>query len=458
MALLDHLAEFVSDLSFKRFSPQILEKAELHVFDALGAMLAGASSEETRATSDLLKKTIPLGKGKTIPVAGFGFAAPLPHAAVITSLSARMTEIDDIHLLSCTTPGSIIVPTALSAACYAGEGGKRFYESVLAGYDLMTRLGTAVNGPVILYRGIWPTYLFGALAAAAVGSKAFGLSRGQIGHALAIALTMSAGLAGKIPRGMTSRWLTLGCAIQNGLAAALAAEAGFAGDPALLDGPFPSVYGLDLDAGILLEGLGEKFEMEEMSLKPFCTARQALSSIEGFRSLLSTVQIDPESIDEIEVTIPQQYSQMINHPAFPESRMDSIVSVQYQMALAAFDEEGLFDLRRKDLRENDQIRDFIKKVHVNTSPEYTALFPRQWPGKVKVKSGRNTYEQEILDPVGSPLHPMSWGDVEHKLKRVTRTLLDPAQVERLGAGVKSLKGCETLNDFIDQVPVPGRGK
>lgn len=459
MPLLDNLAEFVSGLSFDSLSAQTLEKTELHVFDALGAMLAGASSEESRAISGLFKKMTPFDGEMDIPVAGFGFAAPLPQAAVITSLSARMTEIDDIHLLSCTTPGSIIVPTALSAACYAGESGKRFFESVLAGYELITRLGAAVNGPVILYRGIWPTYLFGAIGAAAVGSKIFGLSSDQIKHALAIALTMSAGLAGKIPTtGLTSRWLTLGCALQNGLTAALAAESGFAGDPAVLDGPFPSVYGLDLDTGILLDGLGEKFEIEEMSLKPFCTARQALSSIEAFRRLLSTRQIDPESVEEIKVTIPQQYSQMINHPAFPESRMPSIVSVQYQMALAAFDEEGLFDLQRKNLRDDDRIRGFIKKVHVTTSPEYTALFPRQWPGKITLKAGKNTYEQEILDPLGSPVHPMNWRDVEQKLKRVTGGILDPAQVENLGTGVRTLKSCQTLNDFIDRIPVIQQGE
>ncbi len=376
----------------------------------------------------------------------------MTYAAVITSLSARMTEIDDIHLFSCTTPGSIIVPTALSAAYHARENGKRFFEGILAGYDVITRLGTAVKGPVILYRGIWPTYLFGAICAAAVGSKVFGLNETQIKNALAISLTMSAGLAGKIPTGLTSRWLTLGCALQNGLTASLAAEAGFAGDSAVLDGPFPSVYGLDLDTKILLDGLGEKWRIEEMSLKPYCTARQTLSSIEAFRRLLDTQQIDPELIEDIQVTIPQQYSQMIDHPSFPESRMPSIVSVQYQMALAAFYEEGLYDIQRKNMRDDDRIRNFIKKVQVTTSPDYTSLFPDQWPGKITLKTGKDTYEHEILDPLGSPAQPMDWSDVEQKIKRVTIGILDPAQVEDLGAAVKTLKDREALNDFMENIP------
>lgn len=452
MPLLDNLAEFIADLSFDRLPAKTIEKTELHVFDSLGAMLAGASSEETRAICDLVKKTVPVDGSRDVPAAGFGFSAPMTYAAVITSLSARMTEIDDIHLFSCTTPGSIIVPTALSAAYHARENGKRFFEGILAGYDVITRLGTAVKGPVILYRGIWPTYLFGAICAAAVGSKVFGLNETQIKNALAISLTMSAGLAGKIPTGLTSRWLTLGCALQNGLTASLAAEAGFAGDSAVLDGPFSSVYGLDLDTKILLDGLGEKWRIEEMSLKPYCAARQTLSSIEAFRRLLDTQQIDPELIEDIQVTIPQQYSQMIDHPSFPESRMPSIVSVQYQMALAAFYEEGLYDIQRKNMRDDDRIRNFIKKVQVTTSPDYTSLFPDQWPGKITLKTDKDTYEHEILDPLGSPAQPMDWSDVEQKIKRVTIGILDPAQVEDLGAAVKTLKDCEALNDFMENIP------
>jgi len=452
MPILDNLAEFIADLSFDRLPAKTIEKTELHVFDSFGAMLAGASSDDARAICDLVKKMVPVDGSRDIPVAGFGFSAPMTYATVITSLSARMTEIDDIHLLSCTTPGSIIVPTALSAAYVAREKGERFFEGILAGYDVITRLGTAVKGPVILYRGMWPTYLFGAIGAAAVGSKVFGLNKKQIKNALAIALTMSAGLAGKIPAGLTSRWLTLGSALQNGLTASLAAEAGFSGDSAILDGPFPSIYGLDLDTRVLLDGLGENWKIEEMSLKPYCTARQALSPIEAFRRLLDTHQIDPELIKEIQVTIPQQYSQMINHPSFPESRMPSIVSVQYQMALAAFYEEGLYDIQRKDMRDDDRIRNFIKKVQVTTSPDYTSLFPGQWPGKIMLKTGKNVFEAEILDPLGSPEQPMGWIDVEQKIKRVTAGVLDPSQIENLSAEVKGLRSCQTLDAFINNIP------
>ena len=32
----------------------------------------------------------------------------------------RMTELDDIHMASCTTPGAVVVPTALTVAAALG--------------------------------------------------------------------------------------------------------------------------------------------------------------------------------------------------------------------------------------------------------------------------------------------------------------------------------------------------
>lgn len=453
MTLLDPLSEFIADLSYDNLSADTIEKTELHIFDTLGAMLAASTLEEARACCDLVKKIVSINGSNDIPVPGYGFSTSLSYAVFLSCISTRMTETDDIHLPSCTTPGSIIVPAALLSAYYAGESARHMFEGILAGYDVMTRLGAAVKGSDIVYRGIWPTYLCGALCAATIGAKIFGLNKDQIKHALAISLTMSTGLSGKIMTGLTSRWLTLGCAVQNGLFASLAAEKGFAGDHTILDGPFTSVYGLDMDTSVLLDGLGDKFRIEEMSMKPFCTARQALSPTEAFRWLLDAQQIDPESIEEIQVIVPQQYSQMIDRPEIPEARLPSIVSVQYQMALTAYYEEGLYDLHRKKLKDNDKIQNFIKKVRVTTSPEYTFLYPRKWAGKITLKTTGKTYEHEVLDPVGSPDKPMEWGDVELKTKRMTIGTLESAQVEDLGAAVKTLKNCQVVSDFIGRIPM-----
>ncbi len=452
MSLLDELTGFITDLSFDQVPQEIVNRAKLHVFDTLGAMFAGAGTEESRAARDLIEEMSPVTEGAGIPVPGFGFSAPLPSAVLLTCVATRMTETDDIDLSSCTTPGSVVVPTALCAAFQRGASGKGFFEGVLAGYEVITRLGAAANGPEILYRGIWPTYLCGTIGAATVVSRILGLSPEQTRHALAISLALSSGLAARIKRGLTSRWFTLGCAAQNGLSAAFAAERGFIGDTEALDTVFPSVYGLDIDKKTLLDGLGEKFRIEEVSLKPYCSARQAISPIEAFRWLLKTHQVDPESIEDVQVIVPRQYSQMIDREGFPDGRMTSIVGVRYQMALAAFYGEDLFDIRRKRLRDEERVRNFLKKVRVSASSEFSGVYPLKWPGKVVMKAAGKTSEHAVSAPSGAPEQPLSWKEVEEKIGRTTRGSLEPAQVVKLGAAVGSLDAEEDLGEFFNALP------
>lgn len=448
---MDELTQFITHVNLDGLSSETVSQAKLHMFDSLGALLAGACTEEARTNADLVKELYsPLG-GKGIPVAGLGFSAPLPVAMLLSCMVARLTETDDIDIASCTTPGSVVVPTALLLAYKKGATGKEFVEGVVTGYELFVRLGAAVNGSEIIYRGLWPTYLCGAIGVATIGSRILGLTPEQIKNALAISLTLSTGISGRIKGGLTSRWLTLGCAVQNGLIACLGAAKGFAGDQTLLEGFFPSVYGLDLKPQILLEGLGETFRFEKINLKPYCSARQAIASIEAYRWLLHTYRIVPERIEEIEVIVPKQYSQMIDRPGLPEDRLGSITSVRYQLALASFYEDDLYDIERKVLRDEEKVHTFMQKIHVTPSDPLTAMYPKKWPGKIVLRADGKRYAHGVLAPHGDSDQPMTWEAVEQKAKRLTRRFFDPARIEKLGALVKKVEATEKVDALLDLV-------
>jgi len=448
MQLLDGLSEFVAGISFRNLPPETVEQIKLHVFDSLAATRVGAGTDEAKANLDLLKSMNPALETSGVPVAGFSFSAPLPSAVFLSCVATRLTEMDDIDIASCTTPGSVAVPAALCLASHAGASGEKFLEGALAGYEVITRLGAAVNGPEILYRGIWPTYLCGAIGVAAVASKILGLAVDQIRHAIAISIALSTGISGRTKGGWSSRWLTLGCAAQNGVTAAMAAGSGFAGDASVLDSAFKSMVGLDLDPQVVLKGLGEEFQIAKVNLKPYCSARQAIASIEAFRWLQKKHSIDPNAVEEIEVMVPRHYKEMIDRGTFPDDRLASITSVQYQLALAAFFEEDLYDSERKALRDTEQVRTFMKKVHVAPSPDLTTFFPRKWPGRITLRISGERFEHEVLAPKGDADDPMTWEEVERKWKRALRRPGGADQIEGLKKAVMSLKGAAKVDDLL----------
>src|SRR4030042_6306748 len=171
MGLLDELAGFIPDVRFEDLSSETVHSTKLHIFDSLGALLTGACTEEAKANGDFIKEMVFSKDGTNVRVPGFSFNAPLPYAVLLSCIAARLTETDDIDIGSCTTPGSVIVPAALLLGFNRGASSKKFIEGVVTGYEVITRLGAAVNGPEILYRGVWPTYLCGAIGVATVATK-----------------------------------------------------------------------------------------------------------------------------------------------------------------------------------------------------------------------------------------------------------------------------------------------
>jgi 2-methylcitrate dehydratase PrpD len=105
----------------------------------------------------------------------FGPAHPARLDVATHCALARMSEIDDIHLASTTTPGAIVIPGAVAvAAMLPNTDPAALAAAMIAGYEVMVRLGQAIDGASILYRGIWPTYFTAPVGVAAVAARLFG--------------------------------------------------------------------------------------------------------------------------------------------------------------------------------------------------------------------------------------------------------------------------------------------
>src|SRR5262249_57638376 len=110
------------------------------------------------------------------------------------------------------------------------------------------RLGGAIDGACVLYRGVWPTYFCAPLAAAAIAARISNLSEDATAHALSLALMRTAGRSGRFHGRVPGRSVILGMAVADGVRAAQAARQGVGGGPALLDGPWlHDAHGLNAD-------------------------------------------------------------------------------------------------------------------------------------------------------------------------------------------------------------------
>ena len=406
-----------------------------HVADTLLAAVAGNRTSEGRALRAL-------------------FVQPaLTEAIGMQAAVIRHTEIDDIHLRSCTTPSSVAVPAALALARDLGDfDPERVASAIWAGVELMTRLGAAVQGPRILYRGIWPTYLTAPLGAAAVAARLWRLSEAATAQVLSLALMLTAGRSGRFQGKLPGRSLLLALAVTAGIGAAVGAQQGVGGDPDLLDGPWlRDAQGLDADLAALTARLGEGSVYREMSLKPFCSAKQAIAAVEALIALIDG-GLSADTITHVRVRVPPPYARMIATKADAGSRSSTIMSVAFQLGLAAERRQRLYDIERSEITQDAAVQKFAQLVEVVPDENLLEGFPACWPAEIEVHTGDQIFRRRVTTAIGDPACPLDDAQLRRKAQRVLAQLGEPAATGRLiDIGLKGLddkNSCKQLADAM----------
>jgi 2-methylcitrate dehydratase PrpD len=408
MTALEQLGAFVAQSTAPAL--RLREILELHVIDIVGAWVASLPTAEGAA---LLRWRATLGEG-LVP----GSVPQLRRDVATHCALARLSEIDDIHLASTTTPGAIVVPGAVAiAAVRRNRDPAALAAAMMAGYEVMVRFARAIDGASILYRGIWPTYFAAPLGIAAVAGRLLGLDARQAAHALALALVRSAPGVGHHNASTTSRWLAVGQAAEAGLVAAFAAGAGFTSDLGLLDGGFlPGIYDLKPDPAVLAEGLGERFRLGEVSFKPWCAARQTMAATQAMIEIVGS-GIAVDSITRVKAFVPPPHRRMIDHGVTVGDRASFLTSLPYRLALAALAANAARHVDQSPTEVPDDVRAFMDRITVEPDERLLTDFPSLWPARVEVVTASGHHERVVTHVPGDPARPYDAAAVREKFRR-----------------------------------------
>jgi 2-methylcitrate dehydratase PrpD len=411
----------------------LAEKLRLHVTDTIGAWIAATQTPEGKAL--LAFRARMRTKEKTASDLHDDLAT---HCALV-----RLSEIDDIHLPSMTTPGSIVIPAAMTlAAARPGTENADTAAAMLAGYQAMIRLGLAINGPDVLYRGIWPTYFGACFTTAAVAARLMRLSPAQTAHALALALTMSSPSVGQHHAATTARWFCVGNAARNGLSAALAAQSGFTADLDILRSRFfPDLYGIEPDIAVMTGDAMPTFA--GVSLKPWCAARQTMPATQALRELLAT-GIRADDITAITAFVLPPHLKMIDHGVKPGDRASFLTSVTYQLALATLQPTEAVDLNLSAAVPQSSLQAFMMRVKVAADDALLTYYPTRWPARIVVETASGRHELRVDSVPGDPSRPFTQTDVEKKFQHFTAPVLGAATRDLLLSSLAALDAREKM--------------
>ena len=443
MTALEQLGIFVAHS--RTPAQHLREILELHVADIVGAWIASLSTPEGAA---LLRWRTVSGEGATP-----GSMHRLRLDVATHCALARLSEIDDIHLASTTTPGAIVVPGAVTiAAACRNRDPDALAAAMVAGYEVMVRFGQAIDGPSVLYRGIWPTYFAAPLGIAAVAARLLDLDARQCAHALALALVRSAPGVGRHNAATTSRWLAAGQAAEAGLTAALAARAGFTSDLGLLDsGYLPGVFQVNSHLGVLTEGAGRRFRLGEVAFKPWCAARQTMAATQGLIEIIGS-GVAADTITQVIAFVLPPHHRMIDRGVTVGDRASFLTSLPYRMALAALTPHAAWDVGQAPASVPDNICAFMDRVTVVPDEGLISKFPSRWPARVEVMTTSGRHERTVTDVPGDPARPFDAEAVRDKFRRfVVPVIGGAASVQVLGRAFGLLNGKASAAGLLDHI-------
>lgn len=379
----------------------------LHVADTVGGWIAAMRTAEGQM---LFRISAHLDTMR-------GDGAQVSAALALNCALARLSETDDIHLAAMTTPGGVVIPAALTLAATmvpaSADASDDLAAAIAAGYEAMVRLGLAIDGPTVLYRGLWPTYFAAPFAVAAVAARVMRLSPTQTAHALAGALAFGTPAVGRHGAVTTNRWWALGRAAANGLAAALAAQAGMTADLALPEHGF-SIFGITPKLEKLTEAAPPSFT--RTSFKPWCAARQTMAATEALKELIASGATVNEATT-IEAFVPPPHLAMVNHGVQVGDRASFLTSLPYQMALAAFDPDTAVDISQGALR--PAVSALMQRIKVSGDPALLDGYPSRWPARVVLSAPQGERAHAVAIIPGDPERPLTETQLRAKFLHLT---------------------------------------
>jgi 2-methylcitrate dehydratase PrpD len=432
MTVMGQLADFVAQADAAALPPAEQALQRRHVFDTVVAAAAGARTAEARSLAALLgARTLPVIIGQ--------------RAATI-----RLSEVDDIHLPSCTTPSATAVAVALSLAVDVARCDPvQVASAIWAGTEVMTRMGQAVCGPEILYRGVWPSCFAAPLSAAATAARMHGFDAKQTADALSLSLMLSTRGTGRPHGSPSARWVMFALAVASGLSAVAAVQAGYRGDPALLDGTsFEDSWGFALDRDHLAAASLAHSVYPTLSMKPFCSAKQSVAAVEALKAIMAS-GVDPAAVTAVRVRVPPAYATMVALKAQDQVRTTTLVSAARQLALLAFDPTRLYDVDRGAPVTDPAILGLEAKVEIVADAALAHYYPLNWPAEVEVVSTDGSTRRELVVAApGDPGRPLDQDALEHKAHQLLDRLIGRDGAAGLigiaGRGLDSEAGCCAL--------------
>jgi 2-methylcitrate dehydratase PrpD len=448
-------ARFVRGLALADVPAHVVRKATLLTLDTLGSCLASSRQDFGVA---VLRTAERLGGPSESTLIGAKGKVGAANAVLANATLAHRLDFDDTREDAIVHTGAVAVTTALAVGEALGSSGRAVLEALVAGVEVMCRVGLAVPGRFHA-RHYHPTALCGGFAAAAVASKLHNLSEDELARALGICGSQASGIIEYLADGSWTKRLHPGWAAHAGVAATLLAQSGFTGPETVFEGEhgfYLAFAGGHDDAQLrgLVESLGRTWELEQLTFKPYPCGSIAHPYMDCALRLREDHRIRPEDIAEIRCRTAAGPVPRLCEPLAAKHRPPNGYAAKFSLPylLAAILVKGRATLAEfTDAAVSDES---VLTVASRASYELDASidYPRQFIGHVaiRLRDGR-VFEARQDHPRGGPDAPMTRDELELKFRGNAGLALAESQISEVIRTVSALHDQDRVTELMESL-------
>jgi 2-methylcitrate dehydratase PrpD len=331
------LARFAATLEYDDIPERTRAACKGLLLDALACALAGHRGDETHQVAALAAG---LAQSKESSVIG-GDRLSLAGATLLNGYLTTAVTMCDVHRPTATHVSPEVVPPALAIAERHARSGRDLLVAIAAGCETTTRVGIGLDYPAFRGRGWHGPGVIGPFGAAAAAGRLLGFDADTMATAF--------GLAGSQSAGTYAAWGTPTVKFHqcrgalSGLLAALLAEQRFAATRQFLTAPDGGLYATYSNGGrpqAVTDALGERWELEQIALRPWPSASAIQSMITATFELVEKHGLRPERTKMLRISLGKAAFDL--HGGFSrwEGKFEALLSAHYAATVVLHDRDS----------------------------------------------------------------------------------------------------------------------